>query len=207
MAEKTIIKCSVEDQKLTVKVRPPVSSGGVNEVEVQTSFSSHWDGMAISLVAYDTERKPFPSLVKTTGEAVIRSEALAKPGTIQFGFIGVIDGEIVRTTTRINYSILLGLTEEDSTLIDAELTETMWQQILSELAVERAAYEAIKGDMDTVIAGLKNIATSVKAASDSASKAADSESKSLKSAEAAHASLDEVKKIFSELVNGEEVEY
>lgn len=113
MDVKTVIKCKVEDQSASIQSFPTVSSGGVNETEINVTFSSQWEGLLIKCVFLCHERDTYHVDV-VDGRVIVPYEVTRKPGQFAFGFYGVSGESVVRTSTILRYNISYGTLTDDT---------------------------------------------------------------------------------------------
>lgn len=106
----SVIKITVDEQNLYITDSPKIAAQGVNENQVEFTFSSDWDGFGKTANFY-LESDPetiYPSLVDANGFAPIPYEITSGAGRICLGVSGVKD-DVVKTTEILKYKIVKGL--------------------------------------------------------------------------------------------------
>lgn len=102
----TIIKAQVNDQTLRVTSLPKLASGGAEEIRVEVTFCSKWDGMGKTAVCYRNKGKVY-EVVMVNDACVIPYEVMTEPGKVYFGVVGV-QGETVRTSEVVALTVQQG---------------------------------------------------------------------------------------------------
>lgn len=123
----TLITARCIDQTLQITHVPRIASGGENEVRIDVSFDSMWDGMGKTAIFYHEEKQVY-HVVMVNDSCVIPREVLTEPGHLYFGLIGV-DGASVRTTEVVVLEVAQGSITGLSPL---EPLPDVYKQVLSE---------------------------------------------------------------------------
>lgn len=106
----SVIKITVDEQNLHITDSPKIAAQGVNENQVEFTFSADWDGFGKTVHFY-LEADPetiYTSLVDLNGSAPIPYEITSGEGRICLGVSGVKD-DVVKTTEILKYKIVKGL--------------------------------------------------------------------------------------------------
>lgn len=106
----SVIKITVDEQNLYITDSPKIAAQGVNENQVEFTFSSDWDGFGTTANFY-LESDPetiYTSLVDANGFAPIPYEITSGAGRICLGVSGV-KNYVVKTTEILTYKIVKGL--------------------------------------------------------------------------------------------------
>ena len=138
----TTINVRCVDQQLNVVARPVVAAGGINEITIDFTFCSLWDGFAKTAVFWNDETVSYRVLI-TDNKCMVPSEVTAKEGTFHFGVFGV-KGDTTRTSTIISYNIKKGVADEG---IEPNPTPSMYEQILAEHAKTQQFYSEVVDDV------------------------------------------------------------
>ena len=112
----SVIKITVDDQNLHITDSPKIAAQGVNENQVEFTFSADWDGFGKTALFY-READPetvYSSLVDGNGLAAVPYEITSGEGRICLGVSGVKD-DVVKTTEILTYKIVRGLYVGEST--------------------------------------------------------------------------------------------
>ena len=105
----TKIKLSTNDQVLTATVKPPVSSGSRNAVEIEVNFDSNWSAYTKSAIFYTSKDSTVYEKVLDGGTTCrIPHEVLREPCTLYIALRGVSSSGNVKTSARIAYDIVPG---------------------------------------------------------------------------------------------------
>ena len=136
------IKINVNDQRLSLENQPLIASGGVNEDEVEFTFSAEWSNYGKTAVFY---REDNPTAIYkatlTNGIATIPHEVTDEKGVILIGVAG-ISGNVVRTSQMLRYDIEQGAAAGGQESVTP--SPSIYQQILSELGL-------LQGQLDNLI--------------------------------------------------------
>lgn len=103
----TIIRLSVNGQRVAITQRPVIASGDRNSVKVQVDFDSEWNGYAKTAVFYQDEDNVYRALMDENDECIVPWEVLAYEGTMYLGIMGVKD-DARKTTEVVRYIIKKG---------------------------------------------------------------------------------------------------
>lgn len=142
----TIIKAQVVDQAMRVTSLPKLASGGAEEIRVEVTFCSMWDGMGKTAVFYRNKGKVY-QVVMVEDACIIPYEVMAEPGKVYFGVVGV-EGETVRT------SEVVALTVQQGSIIAAVPVPLpdVYKQILTAYGNLDAAVKAEKVERKAEVA-------------------------------------------------------
>lgn len=141
----SVIKITVDEQNLHITDSPKIAAQGVNENQVEFTFSADWDGFGKTAIFYN-ELDPetvYTSLVDGNGLASIPHEITASEGRISLGLSGVKDN-VVKTSEILTYKIVKGLYIAES----AEPSPGIYEQMLTMVG-------AIQSDQETFIANIE----------------------------------------------------
>lgn len=113
---KTIIKVACVDQRLVVVDSPLVASGGVNEDVIQFEFCPLWANCEKVAIFYRNKEEAYQVAI-TDDQCMIPHEVLRDEGILYFGVIG-IDGDVIRTSEVLKYTIAEGAVTDATTPAD-----------------------------------------------------------------------------------------
>ena len=143
----TTITARCVDQTLTVTSIPKIASGGENEVRIDVTFDSRWNGFGKTAVFYRDPKKVY-HVVMVNDTCLIPREVLTEAGRVYFGVMGT-SGATTRTTEVVALAVAQGA-------ITGAINEPLpdvYRQLLGaygeatkDLAVERAR-------IDNLVAG------------------------------------------------------
>lgn len=140
----SIIKLKTIDENLEFTSSPPVYSGDVNTIATQFEFDEFWQDFIKTAVFYREIDKPY-QVVLEDDTCYIPAEVMRTEGRIYIGVFGVKDDK-VKTSEVVFYDIGTGVMTYGSI---PEPSETIWQQILSELGnIRKLAEEMSQGQED-----------------------------------------------------------
>lgn len=131
----TTIKAYCVDQTLQVSSIPKLASGGENEIRIEVSFDSYWDGLGKTAIFYRKENQVY-HVVMVNGVCVIPREVLTEPGKLYFGIIGA-SGTSVRTSEVVVLNVAQGAI---TGLGNLEPLPDVYKQVLS-------AYASVENDI------------------------------------------------------------
>ncbi len=128
----TVIEAKITDQAMRLTNSPKLASGGVNEVQVQFTFCSLWDGFAKTAIFYNDPTKVYAALV-TDNAAVVPHEVMADGGLFYMGVFGTnADGQ-TRTAEVLPLEVMQGAITTATAVSDP--TPDIYQQILAQHAM------------------------------------------------------------------------
>lgn len=133
----TTIKAYCVDQTLQVSSIPKLASGGENEIRIEVSFDTHWDGLGKTAIFYREENKVYHVLM-VNGVCVIPREVLTTSGKLYFGIIGTA-GSSVRTSEVIALNVAQGAI---TGLGDFKPLPDVYKQVLEAYASAEASIAA-----------------------------------------------------------------
>ena len=140
----SIVHAQCVDQALRItNVPPTLASGGENEIRIDITFDSAWEGYGKTAVFYRDDSKEAKAyhVVMVDNTCVMPYEVATKPGRVIFGITG-IKGTVVKTTevvalTLKKGSISIGKVPEPLPDIYKQLM-TAYGAVSEEVAVQRA---------------------------------------------------------------------
>jgi hypothetical protein len=100
----SLIRVSLDDQKVSFLEKPDIYSGDVNTDEVEFSFCDMWAGYAKTAVFYVNKIDPYKVDLDEENRAVIPHEVLTEPGKMFFGVYGV-NGDKRLTSAVVAYKV------------------------------------------------------------------------------------------------------
>lgn len=103
----TLIRLICEDQKLTYKTKPIISSGAHDTTRVSFEFSEEWEGFIPTAVFYREAEDQYHIVLDKAHECDIPSEVLLDPGAIYIGVFGSKD-EDTKTSSLVVCTVQRG---------------------------------------------------------------------------------------------------
>ena len=126
----TIIKLSVNGQRIDITQRPVVASGDRNCVLVHADFDAEWSGYIKTAIFYQDDRHVYHSLIDDNNECVIPWEVLSEEGTMYLGILGVRE-DARKTTEVVRYIVKKGAWSPDFAVSDP--TPSIYESILEDI--------------------------------------------------------------------------
>lgn len=103
---KTIIKLVCNDQRLKSKYTPVIASGGINETDIDISFSEEWEGFScVGCFYVDDDHIYYANVVD--GICPVPSKVVSVPGSFLVSFYGVKDA-VKKTSTEVKITVKQG---------------------------------------------------------------------------------------------------
>lgn len=106
----SVIKITVDDQNLHITDSPKIAAQGVNENQVEFTFSADWDGFGKIALFYreEDEDTVYESAIDEDGKALVPHEVTDQRGKICIGVAGVKD-DVIHTSEILKYKVVNGL--------------------------------------------------------------------------------------------------
>ncbi|MBO5163236.1 MAG: SGNH/GDSL hydrolase family protein [Ruminococcus sp.] len=137
----TTIELTAKDQEIAARSKPVVASGNQNTVAITVDYSPEWDGYVKTAVFF-TENDPTAYEVAMVDDKfIVPHEVLEDVTKLYIGLRGV-NGDEVKTSSLVKYSIVKGTPIGEGTAVDA--TPTPYQQVLSRT-------ESLQGQINEIV--------------------------------------------------------
>lgn len=158
MSKYTKIQACVTDQSIQLRNVPLIASGGRNEVRVDFTFCSLWEGAAKTAVFYRDPTQVYNVLL-VEDSVVVPAEVLASDGLFYFGVFGTSE-EQVRTTEVVSLNAVRGAVTYQGTAPE-EPAPNIYSQLMAAYGKTEAAIAVERARISELAAMRANDGTTV----------------------------------------------
>lgn len=148
----TTIYAATNDNVLVATILPKIAQNNINTVKLHVDFDSAWDGVAARSAVFTTSKsaKPYEAILSSDGNCIIPYEVLVEECKLYIHLKGVISSSnATKTTQRLTVRVLGGT----PVVIVSDPSPSVYQQMLNELAVERARVNNLLSKYNTGVDG------------------------------------------------------
>lgn len=147
----SIIRATVNGQRLIVTEAPKLASGGKGTNRAAFEFDESWDGFTRTAVFYRKATNKYKMPLGTDDICDVPPEVTDKKGRMFFGVFGVDGDGFVITSEVVPYAIEEGATEDGAEPSDP--STDFWEEVLAEIAKSetavREAMDELEGTKDS----------------------------------------------------------
>ena len=106
----SVIKITVNDQDLVCTEKPVIASQGVQEDQVEFTFSEQWDNLGKVAVFFNVADKDqvYTAIIDADGKAVVPWEVTQEDGAFYIGAYGTSD-DVIYTSNLLRYTLEKGI--------------------------------------------------------------------------------------------------